>query len=77
MSLTVALSKGKLLAGSESLFRRAGLPFPEDPGRARRGRMQVREIVGRRCRVVVPLVRHVQGDERPPLHDRRAQRVNK
>ncbi len=24
MSLTVALSKGKLLAGSESLFRRAG-----------------------------------------------------
>src|SRR5258707_12645868 len=33
MSLTVALSKGKLLAGSESLFRRAGLPFPDDPGR--------------------------------------------
>jgi ATP phosphoribosyltransferase len=33
MSLTVALSKGKLLAGSEALFRRAGLPFPEDPGR--------------------------------------------
>ena len=33
MSLTVALSKGKLLAGSDSLFRRAGLPFPDDPGR--------------------------------------------
>jgi ATP phosphoribosyltransferase len=33
MSLTVALSKGKLLTGSESLFRRAGLPFPDDPGR--------------------------------------------
>src|SRR5258707_10050932 len=33
MSLPVALSKGKLLAGSESLFRRAGLPFPDDPGR--------------------------------------------
>jgi len=33
MSLTVALSKGKLLAGSEALFGRAGLPFPEDPGR--------------------------------------------
>src|SRR4029450_11864769 len=33
MSLTVALSKGKLLGGSESLFRRAGLPFPDDPGR--------------------------------------------
>ena len=30
MSLTVALSKGKLLAGSEALFRRAGLPFPDD-----------------------------------------------
>ena len=28
MSLTVALSKGKLLAGSEELFRRAGLAFP-------------------------------------------------
>ena len=33
MSLTVALSKGKLLAGSEALFRRAGLPFPNDDGR--------------------------------------------
>jgi ATP phosphoribosyltransferase len=33
MSLTVALSKGKLLAGSEVLFRRAGLSFPDQPGR--------------------------------------------
>lgn len=33
MSLTVALSKGKLLTGSEALFRRAGLPFPEGGGR--------------------------------------------
>jgi ATP phosphoribosyltransferase len=33
MSLTVALSKGKLLAGSEQLFRRAGLPFPAAEGR--------------------------------------------
>jgi ATP phosphoribosyltransferase len=33
MSLTVALSKGKLLAGSEALFRKAGLPFPEGEGR--------------------------------------------
>lgn len=33
MSLTVALSKGKLLTGSEALFRRAGLPFPEGEGR--------------------------------------------
>jgi ATP phosphoribosyltransferase len=33
MSLTIALSKGKLLAGSAELFRRAGLPFPEDEGR--------------------------------------------
>lgn len=33
MSLTVALSKGKLLKGSAALFRRAGLPFPEDEGR--------------------------------------------
>jgi ATP phosphoribosyltransferase len=32
-SLTVALSKGKLLAGTEGLFRRAGLPFPEGEGR--------------------------------------------
>jgi ATP phosphoribosyltransferase len=31
--LTVALSKGKLLAGSEALFRRAGLPFPGGAGR--------------------------------------------
>ena len=33
MTLTVALSKGKLLAGAEGLFRRAGLPFPEGGGR--------------------------------------------
>lgn len=33
MSLTVALSKGKLLSGSEALFRRARLPFPEAEGR--------------------------------------------
>jgi len=33
MSLTVALSKGKLLAGSEALFRRAGLAFPNGEGR--------------------------------------------
>lgn len=33
MSLTVALSKGKLLQGSEALFRKAGLAFPEDEGR--------------------------------------------
>ncbi len=33
MSLTVALSKGKLLAGSDALFRRAGLPFPNGGGR--------------------------------------------
>ena len=33
MSLTVALSKGKLLAGTEALFRSAGLPFPEGEGR--------------------------------------------
>ncbi|MFI4946420.1 MAG: ATP phosphoribosyltransferase, partial [Burkholderiales bacterium] len=33
MSLTVALSKGKLLAGTEELFRRAGLPFPNGEGR--------------------------------------------
>ena len=33
MSLTIALSKGKLLAGSEALFRRVGLPFPEGEGR--------------------------------------------
>jgi ATP phosphoribosyltransferase len=29
VSLTLALSKGKLLPGTEALFRRAGLPFPE------------------------------------------------
>jgi ATP phosphoribosyltransferase len=33
VSLTVALSKGKLLPGSAHLFRKAGLPFPEDEGR--------------------------------------------
>jgi ATP phosphoribosyltransferase len=33
MSLTVALSKGKLLGGTEALFRRAALPFPEVEGR--------------------------------------------
>ena len=33
MSLTVALSKGKLLSGTEALFRRLGLPFPEGEGR--------------------------------------------
>lgn len=33
MNLTVALSKGKLLGGSEALWRRAGLPFPEAEGR--------------------------------------------
>jgi ATP phosphoribosyltransferase len=33
VSLTVALSKGKLLAGTAALFRRAGLTFPDDEGR--------------------------------------------
>jgi ATP phosphoribosyltransferase len=33
MTLSVALSKGKLLGGSEALWRRAGLPFPEAEGR--------------------------------------------
>ncbi len=33
MTLTVALSKGKLLAGTEALFRRAGLPFPQGDSR--------------------------------------------
>jgi ATP phosphoribosyltransferase len=33
MSVTVALSKGKLLAGALSLLRRAGLPCPEAEGR--------------------------------------------
>jgi len=33
VSLTIALSKGKLLAGTEELFLRAGLPFPAREGR--------------------------------------------
>jgi len=33
MSLTVALSKGKLLPGARALFGRAGLPFPNGEGR--------------------------------------------
>jgi ATP phosphoribosyltransferase len=33
MTLTVALSKGKLLAGTQELFRRAGLPFPDGESR--------------------------------------------
>ncbi|HEY3119579.1 MAG TPA: ATP phosphoribosyltransferase [Vicinamibacteria bacterium] len=33
MSLTVALPKGKLLAGAQALFRKAELPFPETDGR--------------------------------------------
>ena len=33
MPLTIALSKGKLLAGSEAIFRRSGLPFPNGDGR--------------------------------------------
>jgi ATP phosphoribosyltransferase len=33
MSLTIALAKGKLLAGTEALFGRAGLPFPNGDGR--------------------------------------------
>jgi ATP phosphoribosyltransferase len=33
VTLTVALSKGKLLAGATDLFRRARVPFPGDPGR--------------------------------------------
>lgn len=33
MSLTLALSKGKLLSGAEALWRRARLPFPESEGR--------------------------------------------
>jgi ATP phosphoribosyltransferase len=33
MSLTVALSKGKLLPGAEALFKKAGLPFPDVEGR--------------------------------------------
>ena len=33
MSLTIALSKGKLLAGTEALFARSGLAFPSGDGR--------------------------------------------
>ena len=33
MSLTIALSKGKLLTGTEALFRRSGLAFPNGDGR--------------------------------------------
>jgi ATP phosphoribosyltransferase len=33
MTLTIALSKGKLFTGAAALFRRAGLPFPENEGR--------------------------------------------
>ena len=33
MSLTIALAKGKLLAGAEDLFLRAGMPFPAREGR--------------------------------------------
>jgi len=33
VTLTLALSKGRLLAGAQALFRRAGLPFPQDEGR--------------------------------------------
>ena len=33
MSLTVALSKGKLLAGTQELFGQAGLPFPDGESR--------------------------------------------
>ena len=33
MSLTLALSKGRLLPGAQALFQRAGLPFPQDEGR--------------------------------------------
>ena len=32
-ALTIALSKGKLLAGTETLFRRCGLPFPNGDSR--------------------------------------------
>ena len=32
-ALTVALSKGKLLSGTEALFKRVGLPFPAAEGR--------------------------------------------
>jgi ATP phosphoribosyltransferase len=33
VSLTLALSKGKLLAGTQALFKRAGLPFPNGDSR--------------------------------------------
>jgi ATP phosphoribosyltransferase len=33
VTLTIALSKGKLLSGAEDLFRRAGMPFPSSEGR--------------------------------------------
>jgi ATP phosphoribosyltransferase len=33
MSLTVALSKGKLFTGTQELFERAGLPFPDGDSR--------------------------------------------
>lgn len=33
MTLTIALAKGKLLSGTEALFRKAGLPFPNGDGR--------------------------------------------
>jgi ATP phosphoribosyltransferase len=33
VSLTVALSKGKLLSGTQALFRDAGLPFPDGESR--------------------------------------------
>jgi ATP phosphoribosyltransferase len=33
VGLTIALAKGRLLAGTEALFRRSGLPFPEAEGR--------------------------------------------
>jgi len=33
VSLTLALSKGKLLSGAEAFWRRAGLPFPDAAGR--------------------------------------------
>jgi ATP phosphoribosyltransferase len=33
VSVTLALSKGRLLPGAQALFQRAGLPFPQDEGR--------------------------------------------
>ena len=49
-TITIALSKGKLLAGTEALFRRYGLPFPMGDSRrlvdwgatARLGQLMVR-----------------------------------